>query len=110
MSVEGLWTVEFFSTLSSVGKGVVVLTNGQILGGDDSYWYSGNYQKDNNSIKGKINITRFDPNAVSVFGDIARFSLEISVISDGNSFNGSAFVLEKPDLKMGFKGTKKVDL
>ena len=110
MSVDGLWTVEFYSTLSIAGKGVVVLTNGQILGGDNSYWYSGNYIKEDNSVKGKINVTRFDPNAISIFGNLDHFSLEISVITDDNSMDGSAFIVGTPDFKMGFKGTKKADL
>ena len=34
MSVDGLWTVEFSSTLNLFGTGVVVLNNKRLLGGD----------------------------------------------------------------------------
>ena len=52
--IDGLWTVEFISTLNRSGKGVLVLNNGKIFGGDEGYYYSGTYQTNGNKIEGKI--------------------------------------------------------
>jgi len=38
---NGLWTVEFSSTINRYGRGVLIINDGRLLGGDDSYYYSG---------------------------------------------------------------------
>jgi len=76
--VNGLWIVEFISTLNRFGFGVIVLNNGRLLGGDAGYYYSGEYDINDNMIQGKINVIRFDENSISVFGDIDQFSLKFS--------------------------------
>ena len=41
--IDGLWTAEFGSSTGEFGGGVVVLQNGQILGGDGGYFYVGKF-------------------------------------------------------------------
>jgi hypothetical protein len=41
---DGLWTVEFGSMANRYGRGVLIFINGRLLGGDDGYYYSGNYE------------------------------------------------------------------
>lgn len=40
---NGLWTVDFISTINRYGKGVLVLSDGRLLGGDHGFYYSGTY-------------------------------------------------------------------
>lgn len=72
---NGLWTIEFISTMNRFGAGVLVLNNGRLLGGDNGYYYLGNYDVKDNNIQGNVAITRFNKNIISVFGDVDQFSL-----------------------------------
>ncbi len=42
--MDGLWIVQFHGP-QGVGGGVVVLTRGQVLGGDSGFTYHGTYER-----------------------------------------------------------------
>lgn len=105
--LNGLWTVEFISTLNLVGKGVLVFSNDRLLGGDSGYYYSGNFSVDNNKITGTIDVTRYDTNSVSVFGDIGDFSLSFEGTVSGASIDGWAQLRDGSDMRIRFVCNKK---
>lgn len=108
--LNGLWTVKFTSTLNIVGQGVLVFFNDRLLGGDSGYYYSGKFKVANNSISGTIDITRFDKNSVSVFGDIGDFSLSFQGTVSETTVDGWAELKDKPGMKMKFVCHKKEEL
>jgi len=110
MKENGLWTVEFSSTLNLFGTGVVVLNNTRLLGGDVGYYYSGTYYISGKTIEAKIDVTRFDKNAISVFGNLDQFSLTFTANLSNGEFNGIASLVGSPDLKLQVRGKKKVDI
>ncbi len=110
MSVDGLWTVEFSSTLNLFGTGIVVLNNKRLLGGDFGYYYSGTYSTSGETLEAKIDVTRFDKNAISVFGNIDQFSLIFTAKISNGEFNGIAYVDGKPGLKIRVTGKKKENI
>jgi len=110
MGVEGLWTIQFRSSLKDFGAGVVVLTNNKIFGGDSGFWYSGHYSIGNGHVTSKLLVARFTPGYISVFGDIDQFQLEFDADFTENSFAGKASIPGHPDLTMEIRGTKKMDL
>ncbi|HHT9106914.1 MAG TPA: hypothetical protein ACFYD7_13740 [Candidatus Wujingus californicus] len=72
---NGLWTIEFISTMNRFGAGVLVLNNGRLLGGDNGYYYSGSYVVEGNNVRANVDIIRFNKNIISVFGDVDQYSL-----------------------------------
>jgi hypothetical protein len=110
--VEGLWTVQFESGLSTGGNGVIVLTKDKrLLGGDFGYYYTGHYAIDNSNISAEADIIRFEPNSVSVFGDIDDVHLKIEGRLIGpNEFKATGFVQDRPGEKITIIGRKKVDM
>ena len=107
---DGLWIIEFWSPLGLFGKGIMVVDGERVLGGDFGYYYSGQCKFDNGSIKGEINVIRFDPSAISVFGDVESFTLSLLGKMQGTHFTGQATSDDFPDLKMEIKGSKREDL
>ena len=107
---DGLWTIEF-KTDDSFGSGVLVFNGTQIFGGDYGYYYSGRIDTTGGNVTGEINVVRFNPNAISVFGDIPSFTL---VLNDGRineeSFNAKATIKNIPGPTITIKGEKKVDI
>jgi hypothetical protein len=107
---NGLWTVEFISTLNRFGYGVIVLNSGRLLGGDNGYYYSGNYEIKDNRIQGKVAITRYNPSVISVFGEINNFSLSLTGHITSNSIEAVGSFDMKPNLKIKIICKKKVEL
>lgn len=107
---NGLWTIEFISTMNRFGAGVLVLNNGRLLGGDNGYYYLGNYEVKDNNIQGKVAITRFNKNTISVFGDVDQFSLSFAGQIKQDSVEAVASFDNTSDLKIRIICKKKVDL
>lgn len=108
--VDGLWTIEFISTISRAGAGVIVLRDNRLLGGDNGYYYTGDYSVTNSIISGSVNVTRFNPLIISVFGDIDNFSLTFNGnLSEDDTIEGTASREGMPDLRIQIRCKKKED-
>lgn len=109
--VEGLWTVEFISTMNLFGNGVLVLSNNRLLGGDAGYYYSGQYNINNGNISGEVKVTRYDEKSISVFGDTPQFSLVFrGKLVDDYNFDAIAEFKGNSNLKIKLKCKKKEDI
>jgi T3SS negative regulator,GrlR len=49
--LDGLWTAEFGSSTGMFGSGVAVFADGKILGGDNLYYYTGEYKLQGNALQ-----------------------------------------------------------
>lgn len=108
--INGLWTIEFISTLSRGGTGVLVLHDGRLLGGDNGYFYTGRYSFTGDAIDGSIDVVRFNLNVISVFGDADRFSLTFrGNVSEDITIDGIAELEGRTDLRVQIKCKKKED-
>lgn len=108
---DGLWTVEFESTVNRYGQGVVVINNERILGGDDGYYYCGRCKITSKKIKADLAITRYNANISSVFGDLDHFSLTIQgELEDEYLFKARGTIANYPDIEIYIEGKKKEDL
>ena len=107
---DGLWTVEFISTIQRYGRGVLVFNQGRLLGGDDGYYYSGNCDIHEKKIQGSVNVIKYDKNSISVFGNISHFQLTFSGEIDENRFEAVGKIANNPQAQIKIIGTKKEDL
>lgn len=105
---NGLWTVEFRSA-ELYGRGILVINNERILGGDMGYYYAGNCKINNNRIDATITVIKYDPNSVSIFGDIDHFELIIQGEINENNFTATGTIKNDTN-KITVSGTKKEDL
>lgn len=55
MTIEGLWTIDFFSK-HGAGAGVIVFETGRVFGGDSSMFYIGDYEIKNGAVSGRIRV------------------------------------------------------
>lgn len=109
-NMDGLWVVEFSSTLGMFGRGVMVLNGERVLGGDVGYYYSGQCTFEEDRIKAQVDVIRFDPNSVSIFGDLDSFTLILDGTISGNDFQARATSESSPNIEMEVKGSKREDL
>ena len=107
---DGLWTVEFISTVNHYGKGVLIVNGCRLLGGDDGYYYSGTCNVTDNKIQATINVIKFDPNSISVFGDIDHFQLILNGEINEYQFNTIGTIANNSQAQIKVVGTKREDL
>ena len=107
--IDGLWTVEFSSTTNRYGKGILIINQNRLLGGDEGYYYTGSCKVNGENIAGKLTVIRYDSNAVSVFGDIDTFELNFSGQINDNEFNMIANIDNSLGENIKVNGTKKED-
>jgi T3SS negative regulator,GrlR len=107
--MNGLWTAEFGSSTGMFGGGVAVFRDGEILGGDGTYYYVGRYTLTGNAFVATLIVSPFIEGAESVFKTVGRvLTLELvgSLIDQGRA-TAQGHPKGMPDLKFGVKLTKR---
>ena len=107
---NGLWTIDFISTMNRFGSGVLVVNEGKLLGGDNGFYYEGNYNIEGDTIQGKVTVTRFNENIISIFGNIDNYSLSFRGQIKKDTMEAVASIENMPDLKVRVVCKKKVDI
>jgi len=109
LNMEGFWTAEFGSSSGIFGGGAVVFREGKIVGGDSTYYYTGEYSVSGNTFKATLKISPFIEGAESVFKTVGRdltLDLEGSLTPDGRLI-AQGRPREMPGLNFGAKLTKR---
>lgn len=83
-----------------VGGGVVVFTNGKVLGGDSGFAYVGTYEQQGDTLKARVAATQFDPNIPSVLGVPGNHDLIIEGKVSGEKINATGALAAYPDTKI----------
>lgn len=108
-TVDGLWTIEFGSSVGVFGGGVVVFQGGKVMGGDGGYFYIGSYQANGDSIRATVEATPFIQGYESVFKTVGRpFTLDlVGTFTDDTHGIAQGSVRGMPNLKVGLKLTRR---
>ncbi|HEY3770990.1 MAG TPA: GrlR family regulatory protein [Candidatus Angelobacter sp.] len=110
--IDGMWTAEFGSSTGGFGGGVVIIQGGKLMGGDGGYFYNGDFNVTNNAFQSKIEISPFIQDYPSVFNTVnQKFTLELtgSLINE-HEMKGQGHTIELPDLQLGVRFVKRVQL
>jgi hypothetical protein len=109
---DGIYYVEFQSSLGATGHGLAVVSNDSLNGGDFGYIYQGRVKDAGNNASTRIQVSRYNPNAQSIFGLIDNFSLDLEgTLRQGSDvFNLSGTIPGQPQLRISIAGRKLRDL
>jgi hypothetical protein len=97
--LDGLWIVQYHGP-GGVGGGVVVFTQGQVLGGDSGFAYVGRYELSGDALTAKVTATQFDPNISSVLGVPGNHELLIEGKVANDAIEGTGALATHPDTKI----------
>jgi hypothetical protein len=109
IELDGLWTAEFGSSTGIFGGGAVVFLGGKILGGDATYFYTGDYKLTGRDFVATIRVSPFIEGAESIFKTVGQ---ELTLLLTGK-FSDDRFAVatghpqEIPTLNFGVKLTKR---
>lgn len=94
--LDGLWIVQYHGP-QGVAGGVVVLTKGQVFGGDSGFTYVGSYELKGDLLNAKVSVKNFDPNVPNVLGVAGNFDLVIEGRVKNDSIDGTGALATHPD-------------
>ncbi len=97
--IDGLWIVQYHGP-AGVGGGVVVFTNGKVLGGDSGFVFVGTYEEKGDELKARVSSTNFDPNIQSVLGIPGNHDLAIEGKIKGDKIDATGALVAYPDTKI----------
>ncbi len=110
--ISGIFFVEFFSSMNDAGRGLAVVTDGQINGGDVTYLYRGRIDVYGGQAVANIEVTHYRGELNSVFGPLRSFRLNLAgkVEVDGLSFDLGGGVQGIPGTVIRIVGKKVAEL
>lgn len=100
---NGIYQVTFQSHLNS-GSGVIVLNDGLINGGDAGFTFQGNLETTEEKLKATIHVSQYDPFAISTFGQVSDFSLQLEGHALPQGFNIRGNIVGSPDHQIKITG------
>lgn len=107
---EGLWIVQYAGMEGKDG-GVVVLTKGQVLGGDSAFTYVGTYEESENGFRASVLVQNFNPLVGNVLGIAGDFTLNLRVAKTGNGImQGEGSTPAAPGFGLKVKLTRRAKL
>ena len=112
MAIEGIWTGEVYGPFGWENRGVFILENGRILGGDNRQYTAGRYNDADENMTAELTIHYYGPPR-TVFGEtVEQFTsvIEGRLNSDGSVFEGTIRRPDKPQFDLQLRLTKRMEL
>ena len=110
MSLEGLWTSQIYGLFGWENTGVLILTNGQAMGGGNNHYSIGSYNDTGNNVEISLQV-EYHGTPKTVFG-AAENQLSISLTGkhDDNMIEGEVCRADKRDMSLPFRLIRRTDL
>lgn len=103
---DGIYKVAFSIPDGQNGVGIIVISGGAVNGGDPAYTYQGRVDAKSDKLNAVIDVVRYNPKEVSIFGPLDQFQLQLNgtLQKDGKAFSASGSVASKPELHLTISG------
>ena len=110
MSIEGVWTGEFYGPFGWENSGVYVLRNGAIVGGSNRHYSVGSYSVSGTTYEAKISVTYYTaPRAI--FGERKeQFDIEVTGELQDDVINAQVTRPDKPEFGVAYCLHRRADL
>lgn len=105
---NGIYHVRFSSSIGGAGEGLAVVKDGAVNGGDAGYLYLGQLTAAGPALSGQLQVQRWNPSTVSVFGPLGNFALDLAghASAANDSFTVSGGIAGQPNLKITITGRR----
>jgi|SRR5690554_2450582 len=103
--MNGIYHVQFKSSLADFGGGLIVIKDRSVNGGDEHFLYQGTLREASNSVTAQIEVKKWRSGNRSVFG-IDNFHLELSGTLDARGLNLTGHVVGQPNMRIEIAGSK----
>ncbi len=110
MSIVGIWTGEIYGPFGWENRGVFLLENGRIVGGDNRQYSIGTYSLSGDDMKAELTVHYYGPPR-TVFGEAKEeFTTEIVGTRKEGEINGTIRRPDRPEFDLQIRLTKRLEL
>ena len=112
MAIEGIWTGEVYGPFGWENRGVFILEDGRILGGDNRQYSAGRYSLSGRDLTAELTIHYYGPPR-TVFGEaVEKFTsvIEGALDAEGGIIEGNIRRPDKPQFDLQLRLTKRMGL
>ena len=110
MSIEGIWTGEVYGPFGWENRGIFVLENGRIIGGDNRQYTMGSYSLSGDQVTAEFKIHYYGPPR-TVFGEKnEEFTVQLNATMGDGVIDGLVSRPDKEHLELQYRLTKRMDL
>ena len=110
MSIEGIWTSEVYGPFGWENRGVFLVENGRIVGGDNRQYSIGTYSQDGDQLTAEL-LTHYYGPPRTVFGEAdEEFTTVITGTRQGSEINGTISRADRPQFDLQMRLTKRMEL
>jgi hypothetical protein len=97
VDLDGLWAMEIGATLGVESAGVIVCHQGQLAGGNDRYFYVGQYVLSDNAFEGQLAVTHYNDLPSDLFGQAEGELLELSGVPSASEMDLAGVIRGRSD-------------
>ena len=110
MSVEGVWTGEFYGPYGWENSGVYILERGLVLGGSGRHYSSGTYSVSGDTYRAKILVHYYGPPR-AIFGERKeQFEIEVAGELKEDVIEAEVVRPDKPEFSVAYRLRRRMDL
>lgn len=110
MTIEGIWTGEVYGPFGWENRGVFLLENGRIVGGDNRQYSIGTYTQDGDNLTAELMVHYYGPPR-TVFGEAKEeFTTVITGTREDDEIIGTICRADKPQFDLQMRLTKRLEL
>ena len=110
MSIEGIWTGEVYGPFGWENRGVFLLENGRIVGGDNRQYSVGTYSLTGEAVQARLTVHYYGPPRTA-FGEAKEeFTTEIIGKSRNGEIHGTISRPDRPQFDLEIRLTRRLGL
>lgn len=110
MSIEGIWTGEVYGPFGWESRGVFLLEDGRIVGGDNRQYSIGTYSLSGRNVKAELLVHYYGPPR-TVFGEAKEeFTTVIAGTWKAGEIDGMIRRPDRPQFDLQLRLTKRMEL
>lgn len=110
MSIEGIWTGEIYGPFGWENRGVFLLENGRIVGGDNRQYSLGTYRLSGEEVRAELRVHYYGPPR-TVFGEAKEeFTAVIVGIRNDDEIDGTISRPGRQQFDLQIRLTKRLEL
>ncbi|MCP5352485.1 MAG: hypothetical protein H6926_04765 [Chromatiales bacterium] len=94
--ISGIYFVRFAAGGNDFGEGLVVIRDGNVNGGDETYLYRGRLDVYGEDVRAHLEIKHYRGSLNSVMGPLQEFTLQLSGKASGDRFEVSGGIPDMP--------------
>ena len=110
MSIDGIWTGEVYGPFGWENRGVFVLENGRIIGGDNRQYSTGTYSVSGDRVTAELKVHYYGPPR-TVFGEKSEeFTINLDGTVQEGVFDGTVNRDDKAQFELQYRLTRRIGL